>query len=194
LNRREQILNELIKTFKQRGFNSDFTMSELAEKVNIGKSTIYEYFGNKDDIIKAAILEYVHKSIQTVDVSEETKDMNFEDSFKRQLDVLLSVASESRYLLDALAPGFVQKLPESMKEEMKQMVEKTRDRIQERFTSFFIKGIAEGVIRNDNMMNKGYVVTSLVIGTIITFSGRQVPLAKEVVIEDVYQAILTLLN
>ena len=49
--RKEEILDALIEIFRAQGIGSDFTMSQLAKEVNIGKSTIYEYFKTKDSLI-----------------------------------------------------------------------------------------------------------------------------------------------
>ena len=169
-------------------------MSELADCVDIGKSTLYEYFSNKDEIIKAAIVKYVESSIDSVDISSELVALNFEDAFKKQLEVLLIVASDSRSVLETLTSGFIQKLPESMKEEIKTKMEGIRQLMFERFSSFFIKGMQEGVIPLETDLTKGYIVTSLVVGSIFTFSDSRNKLSVDTVIHEIYEAILKILH
>ena len=169
-------------------------MSELADCVDIGKSTLYEYFSNKDEIIKAAIVKYVESSIDSVDISSELVALNFEDAFKKQLEVLLIVASDSRSVLETLTSGFIQKLPESMKEEIKTKMEGIRQLMFERFSSFFIKGMQEGVIPLETDLAKGYIVTSLVVGSIFTFSDSRNKLSVDTVIHEIYEAILKILH
>lgn len=169
-------------------------MSELADCVNIGKSTLYEYFSNKDEIVKAALMKYVQVSIDSVDISDEIDGLSFEQAFKKQLKLLLTVATESRTVLEALSPGFVQKLPDSMKEDMKLMVEKTRQMLLARFTSYFIKGMEEGIIPPENDVQKAFVVTSLVIGSIVTFSEPSSSFEIESSVNSIYDAAIKILN
>lgn len=194
MSRRDEILDVLVEQFKIKGFNSDFTMSELADCVNIGKSTIYEYFGNKDDIIKAAVIKYMQISIDSVDLGEELNQLSFENVFKKQLSVILKIANQSRTLLEALSPGFIQKLPDSMRDEMKAKMESTRNKLQKRFQSFFLKGIEEGIINPNVDPSKGSIVTSLVVGTIITFSSSNTTTSLEDVVNNVYDSVVTLLQ
>lgn len=194
MSRRDEILDVLVEQFKIKGFNSDFTMSELADCVNIGKSTIYEYFGNKDDIIKAAVIKYMQISIDSVDLGEELNQLSFENVFKNQLSVILKIANQSRTLLEALSPGFIQKLPDSMRDEMKAKMESTRNKLQKRFQSFFLKGIEEGIINPNVDPSKGSIVTSLVVGTIITFSSSNTTTSLEDVVNNVYDSVVTLLQ
>lgn len=49
-NRKEMIIQAAIGTFSAKGFNAS-TISDIAKKVEIAESTIYEYFGGKEDIL-----------------------------------------------------------------------------------------------------------------------------------------------
>ncbi len=194
LSRKEEIINAVLDIFSTKGFTTEFTMSKLAESLDIGKSTIYEYFDNKDEIIKAAIYTFIGERINKVDTGDELDDLPFEQAFTKQLRVLLSVAHESRSLLEALSPGFLQKLPENMREEMKRRMEQTRDRMQSKFMSFFTKASLEGVISNDIDPNYGLVVTGMVIGSIMVFSDSRTNVELEPFIESIYQSVLKILN
>lgn len=193
MSRKDQILDVLIKRFNTSGFTSDFTMSELAECANIGKSTIYEYFSNKDEILKAAVFKFMDGSIDRVRISDDITKLSFEEGFKTQLKALLEVATESRHLLETLTPGFAMKLPESMKEDMKSKIEDVRALMQKRFGEFFVQGINEGVIKFANP-NKVFVVTSLVIGSIMAYSDTQNRFGLEEAVEEVYQGVIKLLS
>ena len=69
MNRKDEILEAVINVFQQEGFSTDLKLSQIAEKVNIGKSTIYEYFKTKDEIYKEAILKIIQTHIdQSLDI------------------------------------------------------------------------------------------------------------------------------
>ena len=110
MSRKEQIINALIAKFGETGFNTDFTMSELAKDVNIGKSTIYEYFSNKDEVLKEALITYIHQIINDVDVIKNIDELTFEEAFKQQLKALFEAGFRSRTVMETFTPGFMKYL------------------------------------------------------------------------------------
>lgn len=194
MNRKQEIIDAVLEIFSEKGFTNDFTMSKLAQKLDIGKSTIYEYFNNKDEIIEAAIYQYFESRLQKVNVVADINDLPFEEAFKTQMTILLNVAQESRSILEALAPGFVQKLPESMRGDMKKRVEETRNRLQVRFVSFFEKGVSEGVITCGFNPTLGLMVTSLVVGSIMVFSDTRVDTDVTTFVDELYNNVMKILH
>ncbi|KAA3609687.1 MAG: TetR/AcrR family transcriptional regulator [Calditrichaeota bacterium] len=63
--KKEQILEEAMKVFAQKGFYNT-KIIDIAEKAKIGKSTVYEYFNNKEDILNDAFNLLFHKSEQLI--------------------------------------------------------------------------------------------------------------------------------
>ena len=52
-NRRSEILKAACKEFSENGYDST-KMEQIAKRVGIGKSTIYEYFPSKNELLKAS--------------------------------------------------------------------------------------------------------------------------------------------
>lgn len=59
--KKEQILEQAMKVFAQKGIHNA-KIIDIAEKAKIGKSTVYEYFDNKEDILKEAFNHVFDKS------------------------------------------------------------------------------------------------------------------------------------
>jgi len=169
-------------------------MSSLARNLDIGKSTIYEYFENKDDIIKASILKYLDDRFRYVKELFYVEASSFEESFKKQLTTLLRVASESRTLIETLSPGFFKKLPESVQAEVKAKMEEARNTMQEGFVAIFMRAAQEGVIPVDITPEKSMVVTSMVIGSIMIFSDSRTQLDVDSFVNEIYNSALKVLN
>ena len=194
MSRREQIIEAALEIFIKKGFTADFTMSSLARNLDIGKSTIYEYLENKDDIIKAAILKYLDDRFEYVKEMFYIETPSFEELFKKQLSRLLTVASESRTLIETLSPGFFKKLPESVQAEVKAKMEEARDAMQEGFVMIFMRAAQEGVVPVDISPEKSMVVTSMVIGSIMIFSDSRTTLDVESFVDEIYISALKVLN
>lgn len=194
MSRREQIIDAALEVFTTKGFTADFTMSNLAKNLDIGKSTIYEYFENKDDIIKAAILKYLDDRFKDVKDLFDLTASPFEEAFKKQLSTLLLVASQSRTLIETLSPGFFKKLPQSVQEEVKAKMESARDAMQAGFVNIFAKAAEEGIIPSSISLNKSMVVTSMVVGAIMLFSDARTQLDVDEFVEEIYAGAVRVLN
>ena len=194
MSRREQIIDAALEVFTKKGFTADFTMSSLARNLDIGKSTIYEYFENKDDIIKEAILKYLDDRFEHVKELFHIEAVSFEEVFKKQLTTSLLVANESRTLIETLSPGFFKKLPESVQAEVKAKMEEARDTMQEGFVTIFMRAAREGIIPMDISPAKSLVVTSMVIGSIMIYSDARTQLDVNIFAEEIYNSALKVLN
>ncbi len=193
MNRKDQIIQVVINILKQNAL-TDISLTSIAKEVNIGKSTIYEYFSSKEELLKEALFAFVEETINTVTLDEDITQFTFEDLFKEQMRRLLKAASTSRIILETLQPKFAAQFSEETRNEMKQTVENIRDKISKRFYTFFEKGIAEGVVSSNMTPLDGYIVTSLVVGTIFTYTDPKMELDVEVVNNKLYDSMLKLIN
>jgi len=194
MSRKDQIINALIDRFSQEGFNIDFTMSELANDVNIGKSTIYEYFSNKDEVLKEALITYVHQIIADIHVVKNLDDYTFEEAFKAQLKALFEAGFKSRTVMETFTPRFMKNLPDEVRVDIKKNMEISREIISKRFVSFFEKGIREGILNLENSLNNAIVVRSLIVGAVMNFSDPDVLYDTNQAVDEVYQAMLKLVQ
>jgi AcrR family transcriptional regulator len=194
MSRKNEIIEAVITILQEKGFSQEFTMSEIARKMDMGKSTIYEYFGNKDDLHKEAVKYYLSQKISLLQSGIDTDAMDFETLFKTQLRMILEVATESRTVLEALSPGFIQRFPESVREDMKQSMEVTRKRLEERFISYFMMASEEGLISKDFDVAKGLTVMSMVVGAVLVYSDATINIDIDDFIQTIYDSILLILN
>ena len=194
MSRRDQIIDAALEVFTTKGFAADFTMSGLAKNLDIGKSTIYEYFENKDDIIKAAIMKYLDDRFEHVKELFYVEASSFEEAFKKQLKTLLCVAHESRALVETLSPGFFKKLPENVQKDVRAKMEKSRETMQQGFISIFTRAAQEGIISSDVNPNRSMVVTSMVVGSIMLFSDSRTQLDVDGFVDEIYNSALKILN
>ena len=82
MSRKDEILDAVIEIFQNRGIQANFTISELARNVDIGKSTIYEYFTTKEEIITEAIFKVIDSSISLISNRTIAQEDTFEQAFK----------------------------------------------------------------------------------------------------------------
>ncbi|MFD2638091.1 TetR/AcrR family transcriptional regulator [Piscibacillus salipiscarius] len=76
-----------------------FSISTLAEKLNVSRGTIYKYFENKEDLITEYMLYEMNKYL------EELKEIHQFATFDEQLDFLLDVMFRNQELQKLIEMG-----------------------------------------------------------------------------------------
>jgi len=194
LNRKDQILDVVIKKFVQDGFSSELTITEIAKSCDIGKSTVYEYFKSKDDVIKEALLKMSGINTERVINIDNIENMKFEEAFKIQIKVLYEIASESRMIFEVFSKDFKNHLPQTSKEELVGKVCEIKEIIEQRFILIMIKGYSEGLITMDQDILSVNVLSGLVIGSMLRYTDSEVDMDLDKFVNKVYEAVLKVGN
>jgi len=196
--RKNEILDALIDIFKTKGIQSDFTISELARKVEIGKSTIYEYFDTKDQILAEAFYRIFEKAITSIREREVNPDLSFEDTLKDELRFVFDLASSSSFMFELLTPDFHDSVPSSLKGSFANEMRLTATHYEATFRKIVLKGIEEGVLKNDNLPIKGMLFGSLISGSITritNFNNMEIgDIDIEEYIDAIYQTCIKMFN
>lgn len=197
LDRREEILDALINIFRDQGVGSDFTISQLANEVNIGKSTIYEYFKTKEEIIQHAIFRVVDEALTSI-TGDTIRETDFESMFKQEGYKILHIAKGSRFLFNLVSPHDSKIFSSDCKIEIQHKMEEVRNFYLSRFAEIFQKGIEEGLLKQELVFQNQLVISSIVIGNIFQVAnGRVIETASidiEVLVNTIYDAIIKLCN
>lgn len=166
--RREQILEAATKLFAKHGF-ADADTQLLAEKLGIGKGTIYRYFPSKEDVFLAAADRVMRKMRAEIDESIR----GIEDPFEQ-----IGTAIRSYLIFFANNPDFAELLMQEraqFKDRKEPTYFKYREANLERWRSLYRKLIAEGRIREMPVERITNVLGDLLYGTMFTnfFTGRR---------------------
>ncbi len=194
MSRRDEILDAVISKFQEEGFSTDLTISQIANKVDIGKSTIYEYFKTKDDVFKEALLKISRESIDEVLNIDNIENMNFEDAFKIQFSKILEVSYKSRIVYQIFSKDFIYRMPLGIREELKQKMDDTRKTIEKRFILIFLKGIEGKLIDIEANPTINLVFSSLIVGAILRYSNSNQEVPINEFVDKIYDTILKLGN
>ena len=196
--RKEEILDALLDIFKNQGVGTDFTISQLAAKVNIGKSTIYEYFKTKDDILKEAIYQVIRESFDMIYKRGSIEDLSFEEAFKSEMMFLFSLHNENKFLINFISPEFRKIIPASIQSEFGESMQEVITYYEKRFIKIFAKGTIEEIIPKENSVISGLLISSLISGSIMRYANTRVKEIKNLNLDDyidaIYQAAVKISN
>ncbi len=187
---KEKIIEAVIETLNENFNYDEFSMSTIADKVGIGKSTIYEYFDSKSDLLIETIKGIVDLYIKQILIHDLT-NLNFHDAFVMQiLDII-----KCDFNKNAIFHIFTQLdlTPQVKEEKIKEKMEEAKKIVLERFAYIFNKGIEEKII------NATYDVKTeaLISGLLSTMICRQINNSvgtNEEVAEYLYDVVIKILN
>ena len=140
---KEKIIEAVALTLNENFNYDELSMSAIAEKVGIGKSTIYEYFESKSDLLVETIKGIVDLYIKQI-LEHDLTNLNFHDAFTTQILDMINCGFNKRVTLKIFTQlDFVLKVKE---QEIKEKIEEGKKEILARFSEIFNKGLAEKVI------------------------------------------------
>jgi AcrR family transcriptional regulator len=144
-NRRHEIFHRVVNVFLKKGFQ-ETSMQEIADTAGLGKSTLYDYFKTKDEI-----LVYFFED-QLGDLTEEAQSLAMQNL---SADVRLRQIME-RYIetLQANKNLFMKLTAESqrLKLESQKQIQNRRHAYQDMIRALIDEGIREGVFRKVNSL------------------------------------------
>jgi AcrR family transcriptional regulator len=186
--RREEILNAAALLFAKRGYAETDTQL-LADKLGVGKGTLYRYFPSKEALFLAAVDRVMCDLCRTID-----------ESISTIADPLDQIAEAIRAYLAYCAnhPECVELLMQEraqFKDRKKPTYFEHREANVERWHVLYRGLIAEGRIRDMPVTRITDVMSDLVYGTMFTnyFTGSRKPPAAQArdILDVVFHGILT---
>ncbi len=92
IRRRREIFDAAVHLFLEKGFQ-ETSMREIAEAAGVGKSTLYDYFKTKDDILLSVFVEQVEAIFQKareIDVAGGSAEVKLRSIMHMHMDFLLA--------------------------------------------------------------------------------------------------------
>jgi len=168
------------------------TISNIAKQTNIGKSTIYEYFESKEDLITGALMRLMETYEEALLDAETFKALSFQEAFMKHYHKLLSLSKQNRMIQEFSHHPDIALLPEEKKRLLLKRMRKTVDIYQKRMREILQKGIDEGLLSQNIGQTRKQSIESLVFGSVFAYCDPFNDWDADAIAEDVYQCILKL--
>ena len=172
--RRHEIFHQVVNIFLKKGFQ-ETSMREIAEAAGLGKSTLYDYFKTKDEI-----LVYFFED-QLNDLTEEAQKIAMQNkSADKRLRQIMQMHLE---FLQANKNLFMKLSLEAqrLKLESQKQIQEKRHAYQDLIRALIDEGIREGAFRKvDSLLAARILITSMAPAV---FTSRPSSASQEVVKE-----------
>jgi len=193
MGRKEEIILTVKDMMIHEGIDASFTMASLAKRLDIGKSTIYEYFQNKDELLKDAFLMIVDEYVEEILTFEDLDSYRFEEAMKMQLERIMSKAYLSRMTLETFTNEHIHHLPAMYKDELQAQMKTIKERMATRFITLFKKAIDEGIAHEEQMKSNEDMIGSLVMGAIFKYIDEAEDISLKPYVDKLYDTLLLLM-
>jgi AcrR family transcriptional regulator len=160
-NRRREIAKASVNLFLEQGF-PETSMRAIAEAAGMGKSSLYDYFKTKDDILLFIIEDIgimLTEQAQAIAGLEIAPDVRLKNIMDMQLDYL-QANNNLFWLLGAEA--------QRLKPESQQRIHERRYAFQDLVASIIEEGIAEGYFRSVHPLNAARLLTNSLFAVLYT--------------------------
>lgn len=189
---KDKILTVLVSYIKE-GVNLDsISLSKIASEAEIGKSTVYEHFANKEEMI-CETYKYLLNQYENI-LTSDINSMDFKGAFIEQIQKILFVMKDAKTLMDAIMNNHhdaFMRFDDSIPIHMKQIQEK----MNERFTGIIYLGVVEGVLEPKEP--KPYirnVIQAIVSGLLYQYVNKEIDISENDLCELVFTHVLQLLK
>lgn len=143
--RRHEIYHKVVNVFLKKGFQ-ETPMREIAEAAGLGKSTLYDYFKTKDEILIYFFEDQLNdmtEEAQKIALQNLSADKRLRQVMEKHIEYLLA----NKKLFLKLSQESQRLKPESQKK-----IQEKRHAYQDLIRALIEEGIREGVFRKINAL------------------------------------------
>lgn len=185
---KDKLLHALVTYIKKGEDIYQISLSKIAHDAEIGKSTVYEYFESKDEMI-IETYRYLIKHYQEILLKDiEAKD--FKGALLEELSHILMVMKDARSLMEAImkVPHHQQvKLDVILKDEITFI----QNEMSERFNSIMHIGVKEGVIPFKKPKKETpYVVKAIITGLLFQYINQEFEMTEKNLLQLIFDEIV----
>jgi len=188
---KDKILQVMMNYIKS-GINlENVSMQTIANDVEIGKSTLYEYFDNKQQIITEAyvyLIRHYHEILVNVD-----KSKGFEYALKKEIQLIIEVMTEAKMIMEAILQNSVNIDITSI--EIIDEIKVVSRSIEQQILSIFELGYQEKIISNQYFKKDAkYVIKALLGNLSLQYVSQETHFSETEIVDFIYQTILVYLK
>lgn len=194
MNKKERILDQVLALLSQSDTEEPLTISNVARAMDIGKSTLYEYFTSKDEMIKEAMGMLLMKNREALLNDKELRECSFEEAFKNHMRRSLDLARSNELIRNFAHHPEVTKLPDEVKHTMMETIRVHNTHLERSLLDMFEKGEREGVLKGPLAPERFHTIEALILGLHAAFSWQIEKWDMEHQIDDLYHSLILIYN
>ncbi len=143
--KRQLIFKEVLSMLNDGVEYKAITLSEIANRCGMGKSTIYEYFDSKDDMVYNSIISYANKMLKFF--SQSFKISTYEPTLRIWIKSMIVCMKSNKWMvLPWTFKTYISYLNEEDAAKIADILEKSQSLIIKLLTAIAKRGLNEGYL------------------------------------------------
>lgn len=187
---KDKIIEVVVNHIKDGSNLSELSLNQIAKEASIGKSTVYEYFKSKDEMISNTYL-YLLDTYEGILLSDLIVG-DFNEQMRFQLSLILKVMRDAKQLMDAIMNQSIKEVP-FLSRVHEERIKVIQSNMTDRFNRIFEKGMLENQIMVPKKEHK-YVVQALISGLILQQANNGLEMSDEQALDFTIEQIKKILN
>lgn len=164
--KRSEILEQVLRLLHMHTAEK-FTMKNVADHMNLSKSSLYEYFPNKASMITDAILQMMEENQALIETTKNPNHLDFETHLSRYLEKIMEHIEKNRMMQQMMFHPEISILPPDMKLKVFNQMQNTKKKLNQHFNSILEKGVQENKLETPIDPWKVRMVESMLLGVIM---------------------------
>ncbi len=189
---KEKLLHTLVGYIKKGEDIEKVALSKIAHDAEIGKSTVYEYFESKEQMI-IETYRYLLKHYENI-LLADLEAMDFKGALFEELSRTLLVLKDARTLMEAImrVPHHQElRIDIALKDEI-QAIQKS---MEQRFANIMYLGAVEGIYPyREPQKETPYVIRAIISGLLFQFMNDEMDMTEEELLNLIYREIIRLVK
>lgn len=191
--KKENILSVAIDLLSNIDNNQKFTLSNIASECGIGKSTLYEYFENKTQIVEEALVWMMETESEAL-LKPLDNTQSFKETLMAYLQRVLNFTKERHQIQTIVNHYEVVTLPQNIKLKIMAKMHEIFKLSEKRFDAVLTLGLNEGVIKDGIKEARKNAIKSMIFGGILAINQPFNEWDSSIMIEELYESIIVLHN
>ncbi len=155
--KKQMIYKEVLAMLNDGVEYKAITLAEVARKCNMGKSTLYEYFESKDDMVFNSIIYYANKMLKFF--SQSFKITTYEPTLRVWVKSMIVCMKSNKWMvLPWTFQSYITYLNDEDSAKIADLLEKSQNLIIKLLNAIAKRGLNEGYLSNvdENSVNFAY--------------------------------------
>ncbi len=189
--KREAILR-MVLTYLTDEKREKLTLSNIAKSLDIGKSTVYEYFDEKDAMVAEAVAMAIEEHTRYLLDVEGFDTLDYETASKTHMRRTFDLARNNKTFEKMMHNADFATIGPDHRAQIERKVFEAYRQLRERTSAILRKGIDEGVLGESISEERREAIESLLIGSVFTVTNPLTTPDIEAFIDEIVHCVTLL--
>jgi len=188
LTAKDKLFQTLVDYVKRGEDLGQIALSKIARDAEIGKSTVYEYFSSKNEMI-VETYRYLLKHYESI-LLQDLHVMDFKGALYEELRRTMLVMKDARSVMEVIMnQPHHQSLRIDLK--LKPEIQAIQEAMEKRFANIMYLGVVEGIFpMRESKKTTTYVIRALITGLMFQFINDELDLSEDELLNLIFEEIV----